>query len=506
MQPSEVAPALTIEGVTKTYGTTRVLDVGRIELLPGEVHGLVGENGSGKSTLVKILAGFHEPDSGGQVHVGGERLSHGDSKSADSLGLRFVHQDLGLVGDLDCVDNLALGPGYHVGRSRHINWGRERHAAREALNRLGYDIDVRRKVSTLEVSERTALALARALSSRSNKAHVLVLDEPTANLPATEVERLFTLLRRVRDSGVAILFISHHFNEIFNLADRVTVLRDGKVVATRPVAEVDEGQLIEMMIGRPLDPVSSPLDEKSLGAPILTVEGLAGAVVAGVSLDVSPGEIVGIAGITGSGREEMARLLGGDLSRRGKVSIHDRVLPSRRPDLLARRGVAYVPADRFANVVLHGHNVRENTTISRLTSFRRGFALSRRRERAEVAGLLDSFDVRPRDQEADISTLSGGNQQKVMLGRAMRLEPKILILDEPTQGVDVGAQAQIHSLVREEARKGTAVIVCSSVSEELAEVADRVLVIAGGRVVKVLHAPLHADQITAATLVTQEIA
>ncbi len=498
------ATALSIAGLTKSFAGIRVLTDVHLNLLPGEVHALVGENGSGKSTLVKILAGVHDTDQGA-VTVAGQSLRLGDPGASDLVGLRFVHQDLGLIGNLDCLDNLALGPGYRVGRGGLISWQREADDARSALGRLGYAIDVRRKVASLSMSERTAVAVARALSPRRAAPNVLVLDEPTASLPALEVERLFATVRRVRDTGVAVLFISHHFNEIFSLADRVTVLRDGGIVATRDVTDLDDHQLVELMIGRRLQPPA----QRSAAGPgsserILEVRGLMGEAVRGLDLEVHAGEVVGIAGITGSGREEVARLLSGDVARDGSVTVAGAVLPPSRPDRCIAMGVACVPAERQANAALHDHDVRENLTISRLGTYVHAGLLRRSRELSDVRALLETFDVRPRDPGMPLSALSGGNQQKVMLARAMRLRPKLLVLDEPTQGVDVGAQAEIHRLIRGAVAAGLAVLVCSSVSEELAELADRVVVLVGGRATAHLRGPLDADQITAATLTTRE--
>jgi ribose transport system ATP-binding protein len=499
-----VTPVLVVNEVSKTFVGTTALDRVSLEIRPGEVHALVGENGSGKSTLVKILAGYHHPDPGGSIQIGGHPYAADSPAAASNAGLRFVHQDLGLVNELDCLDNMALGHGYHTGLLGRIKWRQEAAAARASLERLGYPIDVRRHVGELAMSERTALAVARALSPRRSEAKVLVLDEPTVNLTGPEVERLFDLLRRITATGVAILFISHHFNEIFEFADRVTVLRDGRLVDTRAVDSITEHDLVELMIGRPLELTQAAAGERSTAEPILTVRGLSGSSLKSLDLDVSPGEVVGVAGITGSGREELALLLsGGARSKAGTVAVNGKQLPHGRPDVAWRSGVALVPAERSSNGTLPDHNVRENATISSLAPYRHGWRLRRSEERSDVVALLDSFDVRPRDSEGAIASLSGGNQQKVMLLRALRLRLPLLVLDEPTQGVDVGAQAEIHRLIRESARDGMAVVVCSSSSEELAELSDRVVVLAGGHVVGEMHAPLDPDRITGVSIMTR---
>ncbi|CAN5204389.1 ribose ABC transporter ATP-binding protein RbsA [soil metagenome] len=496
---------LEIRGVSKTFLNTTVLTEAHVEVHAGEVHALVGENGSGKSTLVKILAGYHLPDDGGVVLVRGEELSFDDAKSAERLGLRFVHQDLGLVADLNSIDNLALGVGYRVGFAGRIHWRDERVAARKVLASLGYEIDVNAPVSSLSISERTAIAIARALSDRRSQLNVLVLDEPTANLPAAEVERLFALLRRIRDNGVAIVFISHHFNEVFNLADRVTVLRDGRTIGTRRVADITEEDLIQLMIGHRLEVVETArAQDAGERDNALRVTGLSGTVVHDLDLTVARGEIVGIAGITGSGREEVARLLGGDKPREGRVEVAGFELPPERPDVAVKHKMAYVPAERGMNAVIFGHSIRENLTISRVRDFVRTGRISRRLERLDVGATMDEFDIRPRKPELDITMLSGGNQQKVMLARAMRLNPAVLILDDPTQGVDIGAQSELYRAIRGEAERGVAVLVCSSVSEELAQLVDRVLVLSEGKIVAEFVAPIDPDQITAASLTTTQ--
>jgi ribose transport system ATP-binding protein len=506
--PAPGVSALSVEGLSKIFDTTQVLHGVGLDVRPGEIHALVGENGSGKSTIVKILAGVYSAEAGAQVNVGGTALDLGNPDGASDAGLRFVHQDLGLIPTLDARDNLAFGSSFHVGRARKISWARETEQAKKALHALGYDIDVRVPVSTLSISERTAIAIARALSPRAAPAKVVVLDEPTANLPESEVKRLFASVRRLCEQGIGVLLITHHFEEIFEVADRATVLRDGHVVATLNVKDVDEGDLIELMIGRRLAVEarkSAVAADVNHDDTVLSVRGLTGEVLDGFDLDLVRGEVLGIAGITGSGREDVARLIVGDESRSGgTVSIGGRPVASGRPDIAKRMGVAYVPAERKANGILHNHSVSENVTIADVRSLWRGGFLRSRLERAQVEDWMTRLDVRPREPGFAIESLSGGNQQKVMLARSLRLRPDILVLDEPTQGVDVGAQAQIRRHIRESVKDGLSVIVCSSSSEELAEMCDRVIVLVDGREVAELTAPLEVDHITAATLTSSE--
>jgi ribose transport system ATP-binding protein len=495
-------PAVEIRGLSKTFPGQRALIDVDLAVQPGEVRALVGQNGCGKSTLIKILAGYHEPDPGVEVFVDGDQLALGTTGAGDHAGIRFVHQDLGLVPTLDARDNLAMGHGYERNKLGLISWRREQRLARDTLRGLGYDFDVRQPTSHLVISQRTAIALARALSPRSTPTRLLVLDEPTANLPATEIERLFNTVRAVRDRGVAVLFVSHHLDEVFGLCDTVTVLRDGRHIVTRPVEGLDEDALIALMIGRTLDQFMVPAEATATaGEPVLRARDLKTDVLAGVDLEVRPGEIVGVAGITGSGREEIALALFGGLSRTGTVAVAGKEIENHRPDKAVDAGIALVPAERHANAAFLESTLRENVSIVNPGDFLRRGLLSRKREVSEVTAWLQKLKVRPPHPERALATLSGGNQQKVMLARWLRQKPKVLVLDEPTQGVDVGAKADIHLLVEEAATQGAAVVVVSTDHSELTRLAERVVVLRNGRVADVLVRPhIDPDRITAATI------
>src|SRR4051794_25404788 len=374
-------PALEIRGLSKTFPGQRALTEVDLQLRPGELRALVGQNGCGKSTLIKVLAGYHEPDPGVDVFVDGERLHLGTAGAGDAAGLRFVHQDLGLVPTLDTCDNLAMGHGYERNRLGLISWRKEQRLARETLTGLRYGFDARQPTGHLVISQRTAIALARALSPRATPAGVLALDEPTANLPATEIERLFNVVRSVRDRGVAVLFVSHHLDEVFHLCDTVTVLRDGRHIVTRPVEGLDEDGLIALMIGRTLDQFVAPADAApTAGEPVLRAHDLRTDVLAGVDLEVRPGEIVGIAGITGSGREELALALFGGIPRAGTIVVDGREIAAHRPDVAVDAGLALVPAERHANAAFLDSNLRENVSIVNPGHFKTRGLLSRRRE------------------------------------------------------------------------------------------------------------------------------
>jgi ribose transport system ATP-binding protein len=495
--------ALSVRNATKIFGAQVALDNVSIDVAPGEVRALVGQNGCGKSTLIKILAGFHEPEPGIEVLVGGEPLAMEDPIASEAAGLRFVHQDLGLVGNLDTVDNLALGQGYITNATKTISWRKERSKAREALAALGYEINVNIPVAGLQMSERTAVAIARAMSERGTPPKLLILDEPTANLPGPEAQRLYQLVRRVADSGVAVLFVSHHFDEVFEMAESVTVLRDGKLIETRPVAGLSEEELIELVVGRRLEEHDKgEAADREHGQQVLQLSGIGGRNVSGMDLTVHRGEVVGVAGITGSGREEVAALVFGGHERSGEILVDGKTLPQNRPDISIDRGVALVPAERHANASLLDQTLRENITLVDPGRHMSLGILRRNPEKADVRVWLDRLSVKPSGEtEYHMNQLSGGNQQKVILARWLRQEPSVLVLDEPTQGVDVGAKADIHTLVDEAAAQGAAVLVCSTDHEELVRICDRVVIMRRGKAVEILRGEkITAENITAATI------
>lgn len=490
-------PALLIRNVSKTFGPQVALDGVDLQIGAGEIHALVGQNGSGKSTLVKIVAGYHEPDQGGHAEIAGRPFVLGSAAAAREAGIRFVHQDLGLVESMTVADNFHLEGSKGNGLLSPIRRRHERTDARHALAVLGYDIAPTEPIGALAESERTAVAIARALDHFEN-GPVLVLDEPTASLPGPEVARLFAALRRIAAGGTAILFISHHLDEVLGLADYVTVLRDGRRVATSHVGELSHDSLVELMLGRQLLTATAMHERagEAAGQPELVVHGLFGGSVAELDLEVRPGEVIGIAGLTGSGREEVAGLLTGRLPRGGQVLLGGGTVRPGDPRAAVDAGMSYVPADRLAQALLPKACVRENLTLADLRPFWQKGRLRRRVERRDAEKWVAKLDVRPAQPEKQVLELSGGNQQKVVMARWLRVEPSVLVLDEPTQGVDVGSKADIHRLVDEAAAGGAVVVVCSTDADELARLCTEVVVLRRGRAaVRLYRGEITAERI-----------
>lgn len=492
------APALQVRNLSKTFPGQRALNGVDLSVRPGEIYGLVGHNGSGKSTLIKILSGFHLPDPGGSVSVAGEALHFGDPVASRAVGLRFVHQDLGLVDSLSVAENIAIDVGF-VTRAGRILWGEERQRAQRLLDAIGSTVDPDSLVADLGPAERTEVAIARALASAERPTKVIVLDEPTANLAAAETSRLFVVLKRLATTGVAIIFVSHIVDEVLGLCDRVTVLREGRVAGTYDRAGLDHVTLVNLIVGATLTHVArqrTDLSEPGQGVQArLDVQDLRGARVAGITFRARSGEVLGIAGITGSGREDVAGLLFGSQDRKGRVSVEGKPIAGGDPRKAIASGMALLPSERVRRAIIPTMNVRENMTLPRLrTVTRRGF-IRGRLEREDVSQWLRRLAVRPDDPEAQVAALSGGNQQRMILAKCMRLHPAVLILDEPTQGVDVGAKEGIYAMVAQAARDGAAVILCSSDSEELVATCDRVLVMQRGQVTNVLEGEDITDKV-----------
>lgn len=499
------APALDVRGMSKSYAGVTVLSEADLVVRPGTVHALVGHNGSGKSTFIKALAGFHPVDTPVTGRCFDQEFAVGDHESANAVGLRFVHQDLGLVDTMSVADNLALGVGYprHMGALISESVAVKR--ARQAMVALGYDLDVRAAVGQLTASERTGVAIARALEEWTGTPSVVVLDEPTASMPAPEVRRLFEAIKLLRKRGLGIVYVSHHIDEILEIADDLTVLRSGRVALSRSVRGLTHEALVEAIVGRQVVALKPAAAERApaTATPVLEVDSLSTNTIQEASFHVLPGEVVGLAGLVGSGRHEVLAAIGGLTPRGGAVSIGGRKVRADKPKEAIAAGLGFVPANRRTAAVLPGFDIGRNLTVSGVQEFTRLGLLGGRKELHHVAEWMTRLEVSPNRPTTPILTLSGGNQQKVMVGRWLRRNPVVLALDEPTQGVDVGAKQSIYEAVRTTARDGNGVLIASSDADELATVCHRVLVFARGRVIAELTTDeLSAENIDAISLGT----
>lgn len=481
-------PVLVVENLSKIFGSTLALDRVGLDLRPGEIHALVGHNGSGKSTLIKILAGCEVPEAGSRVTVAGQPLAPGSPQAAFLAGCRFVHQALGLIDAFSIADNIALVGGWAT-RLGTIRSGPARRRTFEALSMLGLDLDPDQPVGELSPAERTGVAVARALQpDERSDTSVLVLDEPTATLPLPEVQTLHRLIGAVADRGVAVLFVSHRLNEVLEISDRITVFRNGRHVSTAPTSESSHTGVVTAMLGYALRQVVAP-PGRDVGtvdsAAILAVEGLSSHVLRDISFFLGRGQIVGVAGIEGSGRDVLLPAIFGYVARRGgSVRVRGVAVAAERPQSSLLAGLAYVPADRERLASLPGLSARENITLADLRSLSRSGRVHRQAEREEADGWFERLDVRPRHAtEALFESFSGGNRQKLVFARALRCDPAVLLLEEPSQGVDVGAQAMLHREILSFSERGGSVLVSSSDADELARLCHRVLVIRGGRIV-----------------------
>jgi ribose transport system ATP-binding protein len=493
--PAGQAPALSVTGLSKRFGASIALaDVG-LSISRGEVHAVLGENGSGKSTLIKILSGFHRPDAG-TVTIAGEPLPFGHAVSSYRLGARFVHQDLGLVDTSSVLDNLAIGAGFAT-RLGTISMRRNTGRAEADLARVGLDLNPRASVGSLSPAARTGVAIARALrEDASAPVRLLVLDEPTATLPEAEVERLMEIIRRVAAAGVGVLYVTHRLEEVFSLANTVTVLRDGREVATLPTSALDRRRLVDLLVGEELTVAHHAAEVLPAQGerPALSLRDVTADALHGFTADIQAGQITGMAGITGSGRETVLGAAFGAIERRGEVITQaGTVIAPARPDLAMRHGLAFLPADRIRNSAIGSLPARENIALTSLRPFARLGTMRRRPERRAALSWFGRLSVRPPDLvDLPLESFSGGNQQKIMFAKWLRQEPAVFLLDEPTQGVDVGAKAVLHAQLVQAAAAGAAIVISSSDVDELAAICQRVLVCRDGRV----GADLRGDQVT----------
>lgn len=480
---------LEITGLSKRFESQQALNGVDLRVAEGRVEALVGHNGSGKSTLIKILSGFHTYDAG-TITVGGESLKMADPVASAKAGLRFIHQDLGLLDQLTVLENLRLGGARYSTRGvGPINWRKERRNASHLLEEFGIHIRPDALISTASPVQRTSIAVARAMQERS-AVRLLVLDEPTATLPDAEVEKLFGTVRAAAASGASVLYVSHRLEELHQICDHFTVLREGRIVGSGDREEIDKAALVSLITGVPVAERASKnfkaagreqADSGGVGSEtVLRLRDIEGGQLRSLNLDVRPGEVVGVAGLAGSGVHDIPEILLGRISlRAGTVRVGDRVLARLNPTAVSAERLAILPSARNLKSI-PSMKLRENITLPTVSQFfKRGF-LSKRAERLDVGRLLQEYVVQPAEPERGFATLSGGNQQKACVAKWMRTKPRAFVLDEPTAGVDVGGRAEILRLIREAANEGLGVLVCSSDLDDLADLCDRVIIVRQG--------------------------
>lgn len=493
---------LRAEGVYKTFAGTKALRGVSLEIRAGEVHALVGANGSGKSTLIKILSGYHHPDAATGFWLNDHEVDAADLArgGADRVRVSFVHQDLGLIKQFSTVDNLALRGGFEQHRLGHINWPEQVRRATQIMGRLGHRIAVNVPVSHLRPVEQVTVSIAAALQHWDSSGGVLVLDEPTAVLPPAEVSRLVAIIQRLRASGAGILYVSHRLDEVFDLADRVTVLRNGENVATEDVKALDKRALVRLMLGTDVETGSrTSFSNDGAQAPMLAVRQVGGSLVRDVTFELRAGEILGVAGYPDSGRDELPRLLT-DRRRHaesGEIKTARNGYRWQSLKTFSESSVLLVPPDRGKEGVIGPLSVEDNITLSILHRLKGRVTLDQKRSRNAAIDWMKRLDMQAASPSSPVKTLSGGNQQKVLLGRVFACQPEAVVLCEPTAGVDIGARQRIYALIAEQAEAGLGVVVVSSDVGDLVALCSRVLVLSRGEVAS----ELTGDEITELNLV-----
>ncbi len=478
---SATPPLLQLREITKSFQAVRALRGVSFDLHRGEVHALLGENGAGKSTLIKVITGAHQPDSG-TIEIEGKPVTRLDPATSRALGIAAIYQQPALFPDLTVAENIALGLETPVALSR-IHWRDRRSQARQFLNRIGAGIDPDTEVRNLSMPEQQLVEIARSLGAG---ARVLIMDEPTASLTQKEVHLLYSVVRDLRTEGVGVIYISHRMEEIFALADRVTILRDGESIATQDTKGMNESTLIRLMVGREVSTLYPP-SEASPADVALSLRGIGcrESGVHDVNLDLRAGEVVGFAGIVGAGRTELARVLFGITpADTGTISLRGKTVSIQSPRAAVEHGIGYVPEDRRRHGVILDMPIAANITMSIQPTIFPGGWLRFGAERDLANRYIRDLGVKTPSPDVPGGALSGGNQQKVSLARWLATKPKVLILDEPTQGVDVGAKSEIHKIIRRLTNEGLAVMMISSDLGEVLGMSDRIAVMHGGTIVR----------------------
>ncbi|OHX20949.1 sugar ABC transporter ATP-binding protein [Chromobacterium sphagni] len=468
---------VTMRGICKAFGPVKVLENVEFNLAGGEIHALMGENGAGKSTLMKILSGVHLADAG-EILLDGKPLALPDTAAAEAAGIAIIHQELNLIPQLSVMENLFLGrEPSRFGMIDFAAMRREARARLEALDAGGISPDA--EAGSLSIGQQQMVEIAKALAL---DARVLIMDEPTAALTEREIDTLFGLMRQLKRQGVAIVYVSHRMEEIFRICDRISVLRDGCFVGERAIAATDFDEVVRMMVGREIGD-RYPKREAVPGEVRLKVENLADEdMISGISFDARAGEVLGIAGLMGSGRSDILKTLFGAKRRcEGSVSLDGQPLAAGSPAEAIAAGLAFVPEDRKSKGLVLGMSLRENATLVHLSQYARLGVVDAAAERRAVDGLIAQLRIRARDAELDVKALSGGNQQKVVFAKWLARPPKVLLLDEPTRGVDVGGKAEIYHIVNQLAAAGVAIVMVSSELPEVLALSNRILVLREGR-------------------------
>jgi rhamnose transport system ATP-binding protein len=495
-----MTPLLQLTSITKSFGAVRALKGVSFDLLAGEVHALLGENGAGKSTLIKIITGAHSPDSG-TIQVAGETVSRFSPSAAHKLGVACIYQQPALFPDLSVAENIALRL-ESTAPLRRVRWADRRERAMELLRRIGAGISPEAEIRALSMPEQQLVEIACAVGAG---ARIVIMDEPTASLTQREVELLFKLVRELRANSVGIIYISHRLEEIFALADRVTVLRDGESVGTRELKSetaITESDLIRLMVGREVSHIYPPAEGEP-GEVVMSLKslGCAAGGVKDVTLDLRAGEIVGLAGLVGAGRTELARLLFGITpADSGEILLNGQAIHVGSPRDAVAHGIAYVPEDRRRHGVILDLPISSNATLAIHRRIFPGGWLRFGVERSLTMDFVRDLGIKASGPDASGASLSGGNQQKVSLARWLATKPKVLLLDEPTQGVDVGAKSEIHRIIRRLAKEGLAVLMISSDLPEVLGMSDRIGVMRGGTLVALLPGKSDAHEVMSAAL------